>query len=128
VRRHADRQARRDAGDVGGGQRRAGHLHAVRAHRQRDVRALVDVKRRAGRGGGDPQRARQLGERQPGQLLVAQLHGHVGGVDAAARDAAQRGGDHVGQRAIARRVAVGDQQQPRGAVVTQSVRRRATTR
>ena len=115
VGRYADREARCDTRDVVGGQRRPGQLHAVGAHRQRDVDAIVDVERDA-RGGRDgAQRARELGERSPGQILFPQLHGDVGRANAAAGDAPQRGGDHLGQRAIASRVAVGDQQQARGA-------------
>ena len=58
-----EREAGRDARDVGGVSDVAAQVDAVRAHRQRDVDPIVDVERDARRGGDRAQRARQLGQR-----------------------------------------------------------------
>ena len=90
VRRDADAPALgATRAHVGGRQRRAAQVNAVGADGQRDVDPVVDVEGDAGRGGDVAQRSRQLDERAPVQILLAQLHGDVARREAAAGDSAQ---------------------------------------
>ena len=86
--RDGDGEAGRDPRDVGGRERAAAEVHAVGAHGERDVDAVVDVEGRA-RGARDL--AQVPGELEEGarlEILLAQLDG----------DRAARLGRHGGER------------------------------
>ena len=68
-------------------ERRAAEVDAVRVDRPRDVDSVVDVQPDPRRGGHGAQRAPELGQRAAGEVLFAELHGHLRRRQAAPGDA-----------------------------------------
>ena len=104
-----ERQPARDPRGVGDVERHAAEVDAVRADRQRNVDSVVDVERTPAAVVTARSARAELGQRAAEQILLAELHGDLRRRQAAPRDAAQRGRDHVRQRAPAGRAPIGDQ-------------------